>query len=1008
MKFKNFKKIFFIFMTAFIFIHAGYAHAANTEEVSGGYTVNGTNYKLLKGAFTFPSGVAINKVWKDISARFFYSDGFFAEDPYKYNTHLATASLCMAMAGFYSNEGAVGKDADYSKKWINIYNYMRDIGVAKSDIYRNVYNSIRPQTDSIGVTIGSKALTQNNRTLIIISIRGSNYEREWTSNVTLGGDTTKEAAGFSSAAEIVFGNIKNYIDAKDLTSAVNNGKVDFWISGYSRAGATTNLTARRLVDTYITGLNKNGNQVFAYCNEAPQGGVESTKNSSSDYSCIHNVINKNDLVPYVAPKGMNFLRYGVDHYIPGSAANYKSGNAYDNEFYSVNNANYASALAKMEKQLTMVNSNITFDDNFKTKGLDTKFFSIIKKKFIQDGTFELMNNYLDTLFLNYLTGWTSVNRALYAKNLQAAVRDYMAVLYNATEAQRTLFNSRVKAIIDNDIGVRDVLGLVRYALGKWHKPRYKYKKYYTDKLINLLEDKQCFAALELDEAVKQRLIRVDLPFLLDFVMTFVSVDYDNNLYETRGLTQVLTLALNSANIFLNHEPEVTLAWLRSYDSLYDGESGVVTRDTSGDDDDTDEETGESEDSGSTGGGDIGDTGGSTGGGDIGGSGNSGKIIITDILEVPDTFVKRGTEPYSALPRTVTAGCISGDNGDILSLTVTWDNSSVKWYSHAENVSEDLWTEIPSSQLESKLKEPEALKAVFTGKAAQPSNSELDDGVSLELTGNVYVAGLARLETPDSSLPDGEYYGSQKVKLTHTNGSSAGKIMYSISEIVYNEDGSTSGGGMFPEEYTGTIKIGSDDATEEKHYLLLANVESSNSSVNADSETMIWEYTIKPASSDESSDYVGSTSYQIFTYSRDVAVYWRVKSGDIKVVTSSNSLKTAENEEDTIFIDVEPYDAETVKTKDFEVIVMTVAGTTLKGVYNIPVQYSEDGVTWIDENSIEFDTVDDSDGDDDDDSDDDNKTGSSKGSSKGCHSGISILSFLLFSSLTMLLSALRRK
>ena len=55
--------------------------------------------------FTFPSAVAINDALKDIQARFFYSDGFFAEDPYTYNNHIAAASLCMAMAAFYSNEG---------------------------------------------------------------------------------------------------------------------------------------------------------------------------------------------------------------------------------------------------------------------------------------------------------------------------------------------------------------------------------------------------------------------------------------------------------------------------------------------------------------------------------------------------------------------------------------------------------------------------------------------------------------------------------------------------------------------------------------------------------------------------------------------------------------------------------------------------------------------------------------------------------------------------------------
>ena len=62
------------------------------------------------------------------------------------------------MAGFYSNEGKTGPDADYSNKNINIRNYMKNIGVAETDIYVNHYNTIRPQTDSIGVTIGKRQL----------------------------------------------------------------------------------------------------------------------------------------------------------------------------------------------------------------------------------------------------------------------------------------------------------------------------------------------------------------------------------------------------------------------------------------------------------------------------------------------------------------------------------------------------------------------------------------------------------------------------------------------------------------------------------------------------------------------------------------------------------------------------------------------------------------------------------------------------------------------------------
>ncbi|MBR0097835.1 MAG: hypothetical protein IJP88_11670, partial [Synergistaceae bacterium] len=69
--------LFLIILTAAVQVQA--------ENISGGYTASdGTKYDLIKGAFTFPSEVLKSKDGKDIadiSARFFYSDGFSAEDP---------------------------------------------------------------------------------------------------------------------------------------------------------------------------------------------------------------------------------------------------------------------------------------------------------------------------------------------------------------------------------------------------------------------------------------------------------------------------------------------------------------------------------------------------------------------------------------------------------------------------------------------------------------------------------------------------------------------------------------------------------------------------------------------------------------------------------------------------------------------------------------------------------------------------------------------------------------
>ena len=941
--------------------------AAATTEVNGGYTTEGKKYKLLKGDFKFPAATISKDEHgdgdlKDISATFFYSDGFFAASPDKYNPSLATASLCLAMAGFYSNEGYQGEGHDYSNKSKNIVQYMKDIGVASDDIYRNAYNRIRPQTDSIGVTIGKKA-TSNDRTLIIISIRGSNYEREWASNVTLG--TEKEAVGFSRAAGIVFSSIQNYINTKGLAAQIDNGKVDFWIAGYSRAGATTNLTAKRLVDTYVS----KGNKVFAYCLEAPQGGIKTEEQSGSNYACIHSVINKNDFVPYVAPKSMAFQRYGVDHYIPGTSADYKAGNS-DNEFYEAGSQSYLLKRSIMETHLKAIDPNISFGDSFATYGLDTNMFAYFNEtKFVQTGTYLSMNKFLDS-FLDYFTGWTKTDRKKYAEILQPILHDIMMIVYDAHPARIELFNERLQKLLDKDVTKIDLLGILVFAMGKWDKPGYPHKDYYINKVIDKLIQAKCIEALGLKYPVRQKLIRIDLPVLLDLLMTFMSVDYTHNLYETRGLTQTFTFLFNSANIGLNHVPEVTLAWLRADDPLYSNETSSVQAanyfNSAASAPQIDMIAKISSASGSD---------------------SSSKVIL--ITEISDTFVEYGTAlDKSLLPEKVMA---EYNDGNIEELSINW-NESFDLYVHSENSDGTLWEKINDDMLaELALEKTDPLMAIFTGKV---TGAEMAEGVSPDVSARVFVAGIPRLDPPEASLVDGEYNGPQKVTLTFEDVSS-GDIYYSIFKMTEEADGSINGESEEAKKYTGPITIGQSGLTESEDLELIAYVKSNNPDVIADSEILIWSYTISPlVSEDAGSSVIKNNISKTFTLSKDIAVCWRVDSSRITF-----SLASAAAAEDEIIVSVTPANAEEVPTKRIDVTVMTLAGTTLKGIYKIPVQTSTDGgQTWTDEEPILFNTVEAvEEAQNNNNSDNNNSNGSeassNPGSSGGCSIGAGVLALL---------------
>ncbi|MBQ8693334.1 MAG: chitobiase/beta-hexosaminidase C-terminal domain-containing protein [Synergistaceae bacterium] len=794
---------------------------AAMTEVDGGYvTSGGAAYKLYRGVFNFPSEVAIGGAMKDIPAVFFFSEGFFAEDPYVYSNHLAAASLCMAMAGFYSNEGATGPDADYSNKNKNIRRYMRDIGVAEADIYVNYYNTVRPQTDSIGVTIGKRNLASGD-VLIPIAIRGSNYEREWTSNVTLGTEQNNdgEAQGFSSAAQIVFSEIQKYISQKNLSAEIDSGNVIFWIAGYSRAGATANLTAKRLVDAYAS----SGNKVFAYCVEAPMGGWQAAEKSGADYNCIHSVINRNDIVPRVAPGFMNFKRYGVDHYLPGSSAGAVTagadGNKHDNEFYKTDTASYISIHEKMLTQLVVINNNFAFDDAFTVWGLDLRLLRT--NLLFREGEKMYMDDFLDE-FVKNLCAWTNMTREHYTAknahdldmgylidgNIQGALRDCMAIIYGSRTEETKAFIEYLKSFW-REAGLnkwKELAELIIYPLRKWTEPQWPYKEYYIKKAVRWLDDSNCFMPLDLPAPEKEKLLRVDMPILMQFVLDYGATDYQQELHGTSGLSQILTFLANARNIGMNHYPEVTLAWLRAQDSLYDNETLKPSAAAAAN---------------------------FNANAKAHAASASDKIII-GFDEIPDMFIEHGVNEI-LLPKSTRVYYLDGtsENADI-----DWELKT-KFYVH-EDPNDDTsgWVELDDYAEPAPV---EPMMWVTKGLIMPPYYAGIAEDVDTSVACRVYQAGIPDLPVPSASLPVGEYAGAQTVTLS--TDIAGCEIYYCVS---------ASSADMEPnQKYTGPIVIG-DNVTASADFILIAYAKGNGTSWD-DSDAAVWEYTILPLEGADDAD-----------------------------------------------------------------------------------------------------------------------------------------------------------
>lgn len=566
---------------------------------------------VKKGIFEFPASVDDTI---DREAVFYYSDGYFKDSAKTYNTHLASLSANMVMAAMYSSVGGSGSNsAEYRDKSNNIRQMMSDIGCKDEDIYVNDFNVRRPTSKTIGVCISSKDLPDGEK-LVIVGVRGGGYEAEWASNVSIG--SSGEANGFRDAANTVFSELKNYMSRRNINGA--DSKTKYWLAGYSRAGATANLTAKRIVDSFDT----SGTRTFAYPIEAPKGALKSEAtlaNASGKYRCIHNVLNFCDLVPWVAPAGMGFTRYGVDHYVPGASS---SGTPYstsyatvaDNSVWNVGESNYQSQKAKMLSQLAAMNDDIVYDDYFHmasidyVKGVFTDNFINESDKSHSGSTNMSVENWIPK-FWSALQGWGfdynnnasttsgskpdkqvtvdngntirtnySTTAIKGSKSFQQALAYVMELVFSMEPEKKEQLMSCTDGIIDR-IGTTELLSIYTNFINKSFSGMIGSSDF--DETVENIwkaltelstEDeakgyhslKEYLSADELEE------LHSALPALVYPILEFIANDYESYNQDHAG-----TLAYNAMRLIQNHYPEVAAAWVRSYDSYYDNDTTPV-------------------------------------------------------------------------------------------------------------------------------------------------------------------------------------------------------------------------------------------------------------------------------------------------------------------------------------------------------------------------------------------------------------------------------------------------
>ena len=229
----------------------------------------------LKADYSLEPYVLTNKK-ETYALSFDYKTSFFNASAEVFNKDLAILS--------YGNSLASAKEND-----ITIF-----YQALKFDNLNSKYKA--PTKDTISYMFAHKKINDSN--LVAVTVRGFNYDKEWANNFKLG--TSGNHKGFDDSANTIYTDLKAYIAQYD--------NLKLWITGYSRAGAVSNLLSHLIISKKE--INVIQPNMYVYTFEAPKA---IAKENKQEYKNVFNVVNSHDIIPYFAPEAeYGLARCGID------------------------------------------------------------------------------------------------------------------------------------------------------------------------------------------------------------------------------------------------------------------------------------------------------------------------------------------------------------------------------------------------------------------------------------------------------------------------------------------------------------------------------------------------------------------------------------------------------------------------------------------------------------------------------------------------------------------------
>ena len=196
-------------------------------------------------------------------------------------------------------------------------NFGKKLGLSNTKAYNIKASDYAVDKDDITeFFVGHKKLVYKGveREVIIVSVRGTNdTNAEWSSNFDVGADTQEyynamgkshpdwknklNHKGFDVAANRVYDKLMTYIN----TYVDQDAQTSILVTGHSRGAAIANILGQMFEDN-------TSYKTYGYTFAAPN---TTTASNASSYKNIFNIINEDDIIPYLPLSSWGFKNYGV-------------------------------------------------------------------------------------------------------------------------------------------------------------------------------------------------------------------------------------------------------------------------------------------------------------------------------------------------------------------------------------------------------------------------------------------------------------------------------------------------------------------------------------------------------------------------------------------------------------------------------------------------------------------------------------------------------------------------